>query len=63
LTTAQDEHIPSTLAAVDEPLVTLARHVGVGRAAWKGTTVELTLTAPGGSPISSYVEYRRSINR
>jgi hypothetical protein len=64
LTSAQDEPIRSTLAAVYEPVLTHARHVGVGRAAWKGTNLELNLDRAGRfATISSYVEYRRSINR
>lgn len=55
LTAAQDDHIRSTFAAVDEQLLTLARHFGVSRAGWEGTGLELNLDQAGQLAITSYV--------
>jgi RHS repeat-associated protein len=56
LTAVQDECIRSTLAAVDEQLLTLARRFGLGRSGWEGTGLELNLDRAGQLAITSYVE-------
>jgi hypothetical protein len=56
LTHEEDEQIRSMFDAVDDQLLSLARHFGANHAGWEGTGLELCLLASGQLLFSSFVE-------